>query len=96
MVTQKDVIRVTKWVTLSPLASFLEESMEDARNRGEVSGINPSRNFQEVVDLTKQINLEVNSDDVQELLDFHNQELTIDKLIEMHEQEQDIEEPESL
>ncbi|GFU59771.1 hypothetical protein TNCV_4467661 [Trichonephila clavipes] len=36
------------------------------------------------------------SDDVQELLDFHNQELTIDELIEMHEQEQDMEELESL
>ncbi|GFW72438.1 hypothetical protein TNCV_3796661 [Trichonephila clavipes] len=34
-----------------------------------------------------QINLEVDSDDVQELLEFHNQQLTIDELIEMHEQE---------
>ncbi|GFV37348.1 hypothetical protein TNCV_1757861 [Trichonephila clavipes] len=39
---------------------------------------------------------QVDSDDVQELLDFHNQELTIDKLIEMHGQEQDIERSESL
>ncbi|GFX03012.1 hypothetical protein TNCV_3261581 [Trichonephila clavipes] len=42
--------------------------------------------------LSRQINLEVDSDDVQELLDSHNQELTMDELIEMHEQEQDIEE----
>ncbi|GFU63694.1 hypothetical protein TNCV_1509732 [Trichonephila clavipes] len=39
----------------------------------------------------RQINLKVDSDDVQELLDSHNQELTIDELIEMHEQDQDIE-----
>ncbi|GFX22613.1 hypothetical protein TNCV_2993481 [Trichonephila clavipes] len=44
----------------------------------------------EDVDLARQINLEVDRDDVQELLDFHNQELTMDELIEM--QEQDIEE----
>ncbi|GFY10243.1 hypothetical protein TNCV_2629221 [Trichonephila clavipes] len=37
---------------------------------------------------------EGDSDDVQELLDSNNQELTIDKLIEMHDQ--DIEELESL
>ncbi|GFU75254.1 hypothetical protein TNCV_2056971 [Trichonephila clavipes] len=43
-----------------------------------------------------QINLEVDSDDVQEWLDSHNQELTVDELIEMHEQEQDIEEFESI
>ncbi|XP_023218164.1 uncharacterized protein LOC111620476 [Centruroides sculpturatus] len=39
--------------------------------------------IEEVVDLARQINLEVDSDDVQELLDSHNQELTIDELIEM-------------
>ncbi|GFX16069.1 uncharacterized protein TNCV_4703271 [Trichonephila clavipes] len=50
--------------------------------------------IQEIVDLARQINLEVNSDDVQELLDSHNQELTMDELIEMHEQ--DIEELKSL
>ncbi|GFY25199.1 hypothetical protein TNCV_2483201 [Trichonephila clavipes] len=44
----------------------------------------------------KQINLEADSDDVQELLDFHNQELTMDELIHMHEQQQNIEEFESL
>ncbi|GFW25668.1 hypothetical protein TNCV_1309291 [Trichonephila clavipes] len=47
--------------------------------------------IEEVVNLLRQINLEVDSDDVQELLDCPNQELTIDELIEMHEQEQDIE-----
>ncbi|GFS62578.1 hypothetical protein TNCV_1263311 [Trichonephila clavipes] len=52
--------------------------------------------IKEVVDLANQINLEVNSDDVQELLDFHNQELTSDDLIEMHEQKEVIEELESL
>ncbi|GFS62074.1 hypothetical protein TNCV_476461 [Trichonephila clavipes] len=46
----------------------------------------------EVVDLARQINLELGSEDVQELLNSHFQELIMDKLIEMHEQEQDIEE----
>ncbi|GFV47312.1 hypothetical protein TNCV_4829681 [Trichonephila clavipes] len=45
---------------------------------------------EEVVDLFKQINLKLDSDDAQELLDSHNQELTTDEFIEMHEQEQDI------
>ncbi|GFX96116.1 hypothetical protein TNCV_2290061 [Trichonephila clavipes] len=44
----------------------------------------------------RQINLKVDSDDVQDLLDFRNQELTIDVLVEMHENEQDIEELKSL
>ncbi|GFW56947.1 hypothetical protein TNCV_161751 [Trichonephila clavipes] len=50
--------------------------------------------IEEVVDLFRKINLEVDSDDVQELLDSHYQELTINELIEMHEQ--DMEEIESL
>ncbi|GFW52567.1 hypothetical protein TNCV_404951 [Trichonephila clavipes] len=37
----------------------------------------------EIVDLARQINFEVDSYDVQELLDFHNQELTIDGFIEI-------------
>ncbi|GFW18690.1 hypothetical protein TNCV_1369441 [Trichonephila clavipes] len=43
-------------------------------------------NWIDVVDLAKQINLEVDSDDVQELQDSHNQELIFDELIEMREQ----------
>ncbi|GFT02109.1 transposable element Tcb1 transposase [Trichonephila clavipes] len=35
--------------------------------------------------VSRQINSKVDSDDVQELLYFYNQELTIDELIEMHE-----------
>ncbi|GFV97613.1 hypothetical protein TNCV_2041211 [Trichonephila clavipes] len=50
----------------------------------------------EIVDLAKKINLEVDKDDVQELLDSHNQEMTMNEHIEMHEKEQDIEELESL
>ncbi|GFT25061.1 hypothetical protein TNCV_179731 [Trichonephila clavipes] len=46
----------------------------------------------EVINLACQINVEVNSDDVQDLLDSHNKELTMDELVEMHEQKQDIEE----
>ncbi|GFX19870.1 hypothetical protein TNCV_1434311 [Trichonephila clavipes] len=37
----------------------------------------------EVADFVKQINLEVDSDGGQELLDSHNQELTIDERVEM-------------
>ncbi|GFV29757.1 hypothetical protein TNCV_1925821 [Trichonephila clavipes] len=40
----------------------------------------------------QQINIEVDSDDVQELMDSHNQEVTMDELVEMHEPEQDINE----
>ncbi|GFV47340.1 hypothetical protein TNCV_4829961 [Trichonephila clavipes] len=47
-------------------------------------------------DLARQINSEVDRDDIQELRDSHNQELAVDELIEMHKQEQDIEELESL
>ncbi|GFV15826.1 integrase catalytic domain-containing protein [Trichonephila clavipes] len=39
----------------------------------------------------RQINLEEDSNDVQELPDSHNRELTIDELIEILEQQQDIE-----
>ncbi|GFX84274.1 hypothetical protein TNCV_3976191 [Trichonephila clavipes] len=48
--------------------------------------------IEEVVCLISEINLEVDSDDVQELLDSHYQKLTIDELIEMSVHEQDIEE----
>ncbi|GFX48593.1 hypothetical protein TNCV_584901 [Trichonephila clavipes] len=46
--------------------------------------------IEEVVDLAKQINLEMDRDEDKELLDSHNHELTIDEIIEMHQQ--DIEE----
>ncbi|GFT38846.1 hypothetical protein TNCV_1585431 [Trichonephila clavipes] len=39
--------------------------------------------IEEVVDFARQINLEVDSEDFQELPDSHHQELTIDELIEM-------------
>ncbi|GFW46365.1 hypothetical protein TNCV_4810531 [Trichonephila clavipes] len=52
-------------------------------------------NVVEEVYLARQINLEVDSDEVQELLDSHIQELVIVELIEMHEQEQDIQKLES-
>ncbi|GFW39057.1 uncharacterized protein TNCV_1830491 [Trichonephila clavipes] len=52
--------------------------------------------IEEVVDLAKKINLAVDGDDVQGLLHSHNQELTMDELIERHEQEQDNEENLSL
>ncbi|GFT04990.1 transposon Ty3-I Gag-Pol polyprotein [Trichonephila clavipes] len=43
--------------------------------------------IKEVVDLVRQINLEVDSDEVQELLDSPNKELTIDEFVEKHEQD---------
>ncbi|GFT75169.1 hypothetical protein TNCV_2245201 [Trichonephila clavipes] len=52
--------------------------------------------IEEVVDLVRQIHLEVDSDYVQKLQHSHKQKLTIDELLEMHEQEQDSEEFESL
>ncbi|GFY01418.1 hypothetical protein TNCV_850261 [Trichonephila clavipes] len=42
------------------------------------------------------VNLEEDKEDVQELLNFKNQELTTGELIEMFNQEQDIEELESI
>ncbi|GFV15446.1 hypothetical protein TNCV_4834721 [Trichonephila clavipes] len=61
-----------------------------------IHGIIPEPNeivnlIEEVVDLAREINLEVGYDDVQELMDSNNQELRNDELIEMHEQELEIE-----
>ncbi|GFV36580.1 hypothetical protein TNCV_2260991 [Trichonephila clavipes] len=50
--------------------------------------------IEEVVELESQINLEMNSYDVQELLDSYNQEMRIHERIEMHEK--DTEELQSL
>ncbi|GFV25805.1 hypothetical protein TNCV_3867751 [Trichonephila clavipes] len=52
--------------------------------------------IEKVVDLARQINLEVDSVDVQKLLHSYNEKLTIDELIEMREQKQGIEELEFL
>ncbi|GFU01834.1 hypothetical protein TNCV_1523361 [Trichonephila clavipes] len=43
--------------------------------------------IEEAVDLAKQINLEVDSDEVQELLNSRNQKLTMGEFIEMPEQD---------
>ncbi|GFV64647.1 hypothetical protein TNCV_2728571 [Trichonephila clavipes] len=43
--------------------------------------------IEEVVDHARQINLEVDSDDVQELMDSSNQKLIMDELIKMHDQD---------
>ncbi|GFW12494.1 hypothetical protein TNCV_817471 [Trichonephila clavipes] len=42
--------------------------------------------IEEVVTLSSQINLQEDSDDVQKLPDFHNQELSVEKPMEMYEQ----------
>ncbi|GFV41084.1 hypothetical protein TNCV_2666751 [Trichonephila clavipes] len=47
--------------------------------------------IERVFDLVRQTNLDVNSDDSQELLDSQNQKLTMNELIEIDEYEQDIE-----
>ncbi|GFX69120.1 hypothetical protein TNCV_4946191 [Trichonephila clavipes] len=52
--------------------------------------------IEEVVNLDIKINLEMDRNEVQKLLDCHNQELTMDELIKMHEKEQNIEAFESL
>ncbi|GFW40031.1 hypothetical protein TNCV_5117141 [Trichonephila clavipes] len=55
----------------------------------------PTR-IEEVIDCGMEINLEMDTDDVRELLVFYNQTLTTDELIEMHEKGRGIEELESL
>ncbi|GFW50604.1 hypothetical protein TNCV_2889061 [Trichonephila clavipes] len=54
----------------------VQSSMQEPEEIGNV--------IEEVVNLARQINLEVDSDDVQELLDSQHQELAIDELVEMH------------
>ncbi|GFX22638.1 hypothetical protein TNCV_2993731 [Trichonephila clavipes] len=54
------------------------------------SGPEPNEfgNFiEEVVDLARQINLEVDNDDAQKMMDSYNKELTMDELIEMQKQD---------
>ncbi|GFV54836.1 hypothetical protein TNCV_3683611 [Trichonephila clavipes] len=55
-----------------------------------------SQIIEEILDLARQTYLEVDSDDIQEGLDPHKQELTIDVLLEMHEQKQGMKQAESL
>ncbi|GFW06636.1 hypothetical protein TNCV_2189691 [Trichonephila clavipes] len=55
-----------------------ETQAESKPEPGEIGKV-----IEEVVDLSRRINLEVDSDNVQKLLDSHNQELTIGKFIEM-------------
>ncbi|GFY03248.1 hypothetical protein TNCV_1172081 [Trichonephila clavipes] len=63
--------------------------MESVLNLVEIDNVT-----EKVVYLARQINLKVDSNDIQALPDFHNQELTMDEPTEIHEQ--DIEEFESL
>ncbi|GFV65343.1 hypothetical protein TNCV_4573431 [Trichonephila clavipes] len=71
-----------EWGSSKAPSSFRTKSVPEP---GEIGNMT-----EEVVDLARQINLEVDSDDIQELLDFHNHELINDELIEMHEQDPDI------
>ncbi|GFW83445.1 hypothetical protein TNCV_2545431 [Trichonephila clavipes] len=76
-------ISILQWLSL--LESFVEKKEKKVSKIGEIGIV-----IKEVVDLAKQINLKVDVDDVQEVVDSLNLVLTIDELIEMHEQEQDI------
>ncbi|GFY15903.1 hypothetical protein TNCV_1285481 [Trichonephila clavipes] len=64
----------------------LKTSVWEEMKTYEANGSLTSNVVEEVVHLGK-INLEEDNDDVQELLDSHNQELTVDELLEKHEQE---------
>lgn len=79
------------WKKLCPFFFTTDTQEELASDSEQIESI-----IKEVVNIAEQLNLEVNYDDVQELLDSHNQELTIDELLEMRENEQDIEQNNSL
>ncbi|GFU29290.1 tigger transposable element-derived protein 1 [Trichonephila clavipes] len=64
---------------LSPERTEEAESLSETEEIGNL--------IEKVVDFSRKIISEVDSNDVQELLDFHNQELTVNELIEMHEQD---------
>ncbi|GFU27576.1 hypothetical protein TNCV_282951 [Trichonephila clavipes] len=68
---------------------ILEAYVEAIPERDEILNV-----IEEVADFARQINLELDNDDVQELPDSNNQERTVDELIVMHEKY--IEELESL
>ncbi|GFV86041.1 hypothetical protein TNCV_670381 [Trichonephila clavipes] len=85
---------VTQFSNLVDSSSFFPIIKTQAESLPEPIGI--GNLIKEVADVAMQINSEVDNDDVQKLLDSHNQELTIDELTEMHEQEQDIEQLESV
>ncbi|GFV58383.1 hypothetical protein TNCV_2556271 [Trichonephila clavipes] len=70
----------------SSFISIIETQAESMPEPDEIDN-----EIEEVVNLARQTNLEMDNDDIQELLASHNQELTIEELKEMHEQEQDIE-----
>lgn len=79
------------WKKLCPFFFTSETQGETISDPEQIDSI-----IEEVVDIAKQLNLEVDNDDVQELLDSHNQELTIDEVIEMRKYEQDIDQTDSL
>lgn len=66
------------WKKLCPFFFTTETQGESVSHPEQIDSI-----IEEVVNIAQQLNLEVDHDDVQELLDSHNQELTIDEIIEM-------------
>ncbi|GFY28112.1 hypothetical protein TNCV_4394461 [Trichonephila clavipes] len=73
-----------KWSRSQIRALDKKNLLFERKKNGEISNV--------IEEVSRQLNLEVDSVFVQELLDFHNQELTMDELTEMHEQGQNIEE----
>ncbi|CAH4013772.1 unnamed protein product [Pieris brassicae] len=69
------------WKKLCPFFFSTETQAESVPGPDEICNV-----IKDVVELGRQINLEVDSDDVQELLDSHNEELIIDELITMREE----------
>ncbi|GFX25428.1 hypothetical protein TNCV_1424121 [Trichonephila clavipes] len=80
----------TTMLAFTELKQFLAKKGEKKRKKCKIGEI--GNGIEEVVDLARQTNLEVNGDDVQEVLDTYNEQLTMDELIEMHEQKKTIEE----
>ncbi|GFU76959.1 hypothetical protein TNCV_4521151 [Trichonephila clavipes] len=84
----------TGWVSLRNVWSTMEQIHDADQRLSPLMHVGPVRLepdeidnlIEEVIDLASQVNLEVDSDDVQ-LLDSHIQKLTINELIEMHEQD---------
>ncbi|GFU18455.1 hypothetical protein TNCV_3407481 [Trichonephila clavipes] len=77
------------WTHKLDLTRFSGNKLRSSSSKGTVSVTVPDEigngTEREDVALDRQINLEVDNDDVHRLLDTHNQELAIDELIEIHE-----------
>ncbi|GFU19707.1 hypothetical protein TNCV_3960581 [Trichonephila clavipes] len=93
---KRKLITEHRQLIVSMIADELQINRESVGQIGEnVKYVKDSGVLNELIGRT--LSGEVDRDDVQDLLDSYNQELTLDELTEVHEQEeQDIEEFESL